>query len=230
MSVGDIMAKKSNYNKKGSVNKTKQLKKNKKINDETVKNQKRDELNEKNNFINVNKKQAVNKARQNLIYSSNDSSDEMSKLVKIVLIVTGIMILFYGITVFITRKVNAIKTAKLGKSSEKVTIQYDNVIIGSMLKIDGEYYVLIEKEDDEHHDEYETTLKSIEANDDSPKIYMADLSSSFNKIYLGKEKNYDSDLSNFKVIDTTLVKINDHKIEDTFDSYDSIKKELEELK
>lgn len=223
MSLGDIMAKRSNSKKsnKKVINNKNEVK--------IIENDKDNDLISDSNSVSG-KSKVVNKARKNLIYSSNDSADEMSKLVKIVLIVTGIMILFYGITVLITKKVNAVKTAKLGKTSESVSIQYDSIIIGSMFKFDGDYYVLIEKENDEHHDEYDTILKSVKANDDSPKIYVSDLSSSFNKQYLGKEKNYDSDLSKFKVVDTTLVKISDHKIEDTFDSYESIKKEFENLK
>ena len=176
------------------------------------------------------KKRNVSKARKELIYSSNDSSDEIGKLLKIILIVTGIMILFYGITVLVTKKVNAVKTAKLGKSSSSATIQYDKIIIGSMLKFDGEYYVLIEKDDDEHLGEYDTLLKAIAANDESLKVYTADLNSSFNEKYLSNENNYDSDLDKFKVTGTTLVHVKDKKIEDCFDNYDSIKEKLDDIK
>ena len=241
MGVGDIMAK-GNNSKKNNKKNSNGLKKNTQIknNSKNIKNdiQKNEEIesvkNSQANDITYDKKsdksKTVNKARKELIYSSNDSTDEISKLLKIVLIVTGIMIVFYGVTVFVTKKVNAVKTAKLGKSSEKVTIQYDSVIIGSMLKMDGHYYVLIEKKDDDNSSEYDTLLKSIKANDEALKVYTADLSNSFNKPYLGNESNYDSDLTKFKVKDTTLIEINDHKIEDTFDNYDSIKKKLDELK
>lgn len=216
MSVGDIMAK-GKKNKK--IKELKDVKKDNQINSET-------EI----KTVNVDKKKTVSKAKRDLIYSNNDSTDEMSKLLKIVLIVTGVMIIFYGLTTLITKKVNAVKTAKLGKSSVKASIQYDSVIIGSMLNMEGHYFVLIEKENDDNSSEYDTLLKSIEANDEALKVYTADLSSSFNKKYLDKESNYDSDLSKFKVKDTTLVEIEDHKIKDTFDSYDSIKGKLDELK
>lgn len=216
MSVGDIMAK-GKKNKK--IKELKDVKKDNQIDNET-------EI----KTVNVDKKKTVSKAKRDLIYSNNDSTDEMSKLLKIILIVTGIMIIFYGLTTLITKKVNAVKTAKLGKSSVKASIQYDSVIIGSMLNMDGHYFVLIEKENDDNSSEYDTLLKSIEANDEALKVYTADLSSSFNKKYLDKENNYDSDLSKFKVKDTTLVEIEDHKIKDTFDNYDSIKGKLDELK
>ena len=219
MSVGDIMAKGKNSKK----NKTKKVKDAEVIEAEVVKES-------VNSNKNNDKSKTVNKARRDLIYSSNDSTDEMSKLLKIVLVVTGIMIIFYGITTFVTKKVNDVKTAKLGKSPEKVTNQYYSIVIGSMLNMDGHYFVLIEKEDDDKSSEYDTLLKSIEANDEAPKVYTADLSSSFNKMYLDKENNFDSDLTKFKVKDTTLVEVENNKIKNTFDNYDSIKGKLDELK
>lgn len=223
MGVGDIMAKENSKksNKKGNNRKSSYSKKSNviKVNNEN-------NVSEKNN----DKIKTVNKARNNLIYSNNDSTDELSKLIKIVLIVTGVMIVFYGVTTFITKKVNAVKTAKLGKSSKETAIQYDNIIIGSMFNIEGHYFVLIEKEDDDNSSEYDMLLKSIEANDESLKIYTAGLDNSFNKSYLAEESNYDSDLSNFRVSGTTLVEVDNHKIIDTFDSYDSIKEKLNELK
>ena len=237
MGVGDIMAKGNNSKKNNKKNnRTKNLKKNTKINNEAKEvkdtriNNEPEIINNNNSSKNNDKSRTVKKARRELIYSSNDSTDEISKLLKIVLIVTGIMIIFYGVTTFITKKVNAVKTAKLGKSDEKVSIQYNSVIVGSMLKMDGHYFVLIEMKDDDKSSEYDTLLKSIEANDDALKVYTADLSSSFNKKYLSKESNFDSDLTKFKVKNTTLVEIENHKIKDTFDSYDSIKKKLDELK
>lgn len=238
MGVGDIMAKGNNSKKNSKKNNgTKNLKKITKINNESKEvkdtriNNEPEIINKNNNSSkNNDKSRTVKKARRELIYSSNDSTDEISKLLKIVLIVTGIMIIFYGVTTFITKKVNAVKTAKLGKSDEKVSIQYNSVIVGSMLKMDGHYFVLIEMKDDDKSSEYDTLLKSIEANDDALKVYTADLSSSFNKKYLSKESNFDSDLTKFKVKNTTLVEIENHKIKDTFDSYDSIKKKLDELK
>lgn len=236
MGVGDIMAKGNNSKKNNKKNnRTKNLKKNTNINNEAkeVKDtriNKESEIIDNNSYKNNDKSKTLKKAKRELIYSSNDSTDEISKLLKIVLIVTGVMIIFYGVTTFITKKVNAVKTAKLGKSDEKVSIQYDSVIIGSMFKMDGHYFVLIEEKDDDKVSEYDTLLKSIAANDDALKIYTADLSSSFNKKFLGKESNFDSDLTKFKVKNTTLVEIENHKIKDTFDSYDSIKKKLDELK
>ena len=174
-------------------------------------------------------KETIERERRELHFEKKDSGDELSKLVKIVLLVTAIIIVFYFITTFVTRKANAINTVKKIKTNDKAEIQYENLIIGSMLKIDGKFYVLIEKDGDEKLTEYETSIQTIKANDEAPKIYTANLTDSFNKIYLSEESNYDSDLTKFKVSGTTLVKISDHKIEKTYDKYEDIKGELEKL-
>ena len=176
------------------------------------------------------KKQTLEKARRELHFEKNNSSDEFSNLVKVVLIVTAIIIVFYFITTFVTRKANAVRTVRNLKTNEKAEIQYDSLIIGSMLNLDGSYYVLIEKDDDAKLTEYQTLLQTIAANDEAPKIYTANLTDSFNKVYLADEHNYDSDLTKFKVTGTVLVKVNDHKIDLTYDNYDDIVKKLEELK
>ena len=136
------------------------------------------------------------------------------------------MVVFYGVTVVVTNKV---KEAKDEKSSESQGIQYDNIMVGSMLKINGNFYVLIEDQDDSRISEYDTLRQTIAANPDAPKIFVADLSDSFNSSYLSSESNYESDMTKFKVTGTTLVKIEDHKIIETYDSYDEINDKLKEL-
>ena len=171
------------------------------------------------------KKENIKQARKQLYYNNSDS-DELSKLIKIVLAVTLIIIVFYGLTVVVTNKA---KEAAEEKNKQAAEIQYDSIMIGSMLNIDGSYYVLIEDEDDIRLSEYTTLIQTIKANDDAPTIYTADLSSSFNKGYLGDKSNYDSNMENFKVTGTVLVRVSDHKISKVYDTYDTITKKLEEL-
>lgn len=173
-----------------------------------------------------NKKKAIKDARRKLNYAKTSDGEEFGRLIKIILIVTVIMVVFYGVTVVVTNKV---KEAKDEKSSESQGIQYDNIMVGSMLKINGNFYVLIEDQDDPRISEYDTLRQTIAANPDAPKIFVADLSDSFNSSYLSSESNYESDMTKFKVTGTTLVKIEDHKIIETYDSYDEINDKLKEL-
>ena len=171
------------------------------------------------------KEKNIKEARRQLYYKNDDSSsDELSKLIKIILIVTGIIIVFYIVTVVVTEKAK-----EASDKSEPVEIQYDSITIGSMLKTNGSFYVLIEDSDDIRLSEYDIFLQTIKANPDAPTIYTADLDSSFNKEYLSDKTNYESDMSKFRVKGTTLVRIKDHKITNVYDNYDSISKKLDEL-
>ena len=173
------------------------------------------------------KEQTIAKARDNIYYADSSNNNELIKLIKIVLIVTAVMIVFYGITLLVTENNNTVNTD--ATNDTVADIQYDNIMIGTMLKIDGSFYVLIEDEDDLRLSEYQTLLQTIAATDGAPKIFEASLSSGFNSSYLADEHNYESDMSKFKVTGTTLVKISDHKVEEVFDNYESIKSELDEL-
>lgn len=174
--------------------------------------------------VNKEKSANVKQARKQLYYTNNSSSDELSKLIKIVLIVTAIIIVFYGVTVVVTNKAK-----EATADNEPVEIQYDSIMIGSMLNIDGSYYVLIEDSDDVKLSEYTTFIQTIKASEDAPSIYTADLSSGFNKKYLSDESNYNSDMNKFKVKGTTLVRVSDHEIKDVYDNYDDIINKLDEL-
>ncbi len=159
------------------------------------------------------------------------TNNEMIKLLKIVLIVTGVMLVFYGITIIATNKADEkLDEQNQNEEATKTEIQYENIMIGSMLSHPGTYYVLIEEEDDNRLPEYESLITTIKAGEDAPTIYKANLTDSFNKTYLGKEQNYYvDDLADFKVKGTTLVKIKDGKIETVSDNHDAIKNKLNEL-
>ena len=172
------------------------------------------------------KKENIKQARKQLYYNENNDSNELSKLIKIVLIVTAIIVVFYGVTVVVTNKA---KEAAEEENKEATEIQYDSIVIGSMLNINGTFYVLIEDEDDIRLNEYTTLIQTISASEDAPRIYTANLSSSFNKHYFSDKTNYDSDMTKFRVDGTTLVRISDHEITDVFDNHDSIVDELNDL-
>ena len=172
------------------------------------------------------KKENIKQARKQLYYNENNDSNELSKLIKIVLIVTAIIVVFYGVTVVVTNKA---KEAAEEENKEATEIQYDSIVIGSMLNINGTFYVLIEDQDDIRLNEYTTLIQTISASEDAPKIYTADLSSSFNEHYFSDKTNYDSDMSKFRVKGTTLVRVSDHEITDVYDNHDSIVDELNNL-
>lgn len=162
---------------------------------------------------------------------TENQSNEMINLLKIVLIVTGIMLVFYGLTLLVTKKSEDVLENKDTKEQvQKTEIQYKNIMIGTMLNHGGTYYVLIEEKDDNRIAEYDSLITTIESSEDAPRIYKANLTDSFNKNYLGKEQNYYvENLKDFKVTGTTLIKVKDGKIEVAKDTYDSIKNTLKEI-
>ncbi len=228
----------SNSSKKNSTKKsTNNKKKISKPVDTTKKSNVKNNVNEENvsvikektkaqDFNKSEKEANLKVARKQLYYSNNNENDEFSKLFKIVLIVTAIIIVFYGVTVVVTNKADE---AKKEAESQDVDIQYDSIMIGSMLNIDGSFYVLIADNDDIRLNEYSTMIQTIKANEDAPSIYTADLSSAFNREFLSDKPNYESDLDKFKVKGTTLVKVDDHEIDDVYDNYNDIIEKLGEL-
>ena len=179
---------------------------------------------------NSNKRKKDNKSYDNKL-NTNDSRNEMIKLLKIVLIVTGIMLIFYGITLLATNKADEkLENKEESQTQAETQIQYENIMIGSLLNHNGTYYVLIEKDKDNHLTEYESLIGTIKSSEDAPTIYKANLTDSFNKNYLGEESNYYvDDMADFKVTGTTLVKIQDGKIISVSDNHDAIKNKLNDL-
>jgi len=215
-------------------------KKNKAINKNENKNnnEKEEILETKNNKKNQKKQTTESDKKNNRKHKKHEetvvvdnSNNEMLKLLKIVLIVTGIMVIFYGITLVATNKADeTIEKENNDNQPSETQIQYENILIGSMLNNDGTYYVLIEEKDDNRLAEYDSLIATIKASEDAPAIYKANLTDSFNKDYLGKEHNYYvNDIADFKVTGTTLVKIKDRKIDSVSDNYDAIKNKLKEL-
>ena len=221
--------KKENVNKakKQNINKEKVKTSTKDKNITENKKTKQESINSKINKKDLKeKKETIKKAHEQLYYKNDSETTEITKLIKIVLIVTGIILIFYGVTTVVTKK--ATEAAK-EKNSTKATIQYDNIMIGSMLNMDDTYYVLIEDENDKKIDEYKTSLQTISATEEAPRIYTANLEDSFNKVYLSSKENYTDNLEEFKCKGTILIKVSNHKIEQTYDTYDSISKKLNEL-
>ena len=161
-----------------------------------------------------------------------NENGELQRLLKIVLIVTAIFALFYVVTIVVTDK-SSEKRAEIREKNmevEKAEIQYESIMIGTMLNYGGTYYVLISKKDEPRESEYSSLVDSVKSNEDSPNIYRANLTDSFNKVYLAKEENYYvSDISEFAVTGTVLVKVVDGKIDSVMDNYNDIKNKLNEL-
>lgn len=166
----------------------------------------------------------MSKKNKQVILKNNQSveSDESKKLIKIIIIVAIIFLLFYIATLFFTKKD---KDNIFKNDLNAAEIQYDEIIIGEMFNKQGEYYVLLQEEDDPYKSILNTYVTSIRSGKN--KIYTVDLSSAFNKSYISDENNCEED--NFKVKETLLLRIEDGKIKDHYENKDEILNKLKEL-
>jgi len=159
--------------------------------------------------------------RQILKTSNSVESDEYKKLIILIVIIGVVFLIFYLATTFFTKD-NHDDIFKNDLNSTK--IQYDEIIVGNMFDKSGEYYVLLLEKDDPYNDVFNSFVTTIKANQ---KIYTVDLSSAFNKTYIGEEYSYNKD--SFKTKGTLLVKIKDSEIKEHYETKENILKKLEEL-
>lgn len=149
--------------------------------------------------------------------------DEMSisKFLKIIIAVLIIFVLFTFITKIITNK---------EKSDETTNIQYDKILVGSILnRPESDYYVLVISKDDENALVYTNLISTYKAKSEHRRIYTADLADEFNKIYVADTNNLNvTAIDDIRFAETTLLHISDGKIVSSRVG-DNIKSYLENL-
>lgn len=197
---------------------------------------------------NINKKNNTNKMLENNTekYSSKFGStkpvknvekhtgtdlnedNELIKLVKLILVVCVVIAIFYVITYFIKDNKSSITT---NNSDEYTEIQYDEIILGELLNRKEEtYYVLAYSSDSKYADLYNMYLSYYELEDNALKVYTTDLDSVFNKKYISTESNLNvTNVSDLKIKDVTLFKINNKQIESYYEGKDAVIEYLKSL-
>ena len=149
--------------------------------------------------------------------------DEMSisKFLKIIIAVLIIFVLFTFITKIITNK---------GKNDETTNIQYDKILVGSILnRPESDYYVLVISKDDENTLVYTNLISTYKAKSEHRRFYTADLADEFNKIYVADTNNLNvTAIDDIRFAETTLLHISDGKIVSSRVG-DNIKSYLENL-
>lgn len=168
------------------------------------------------------KKQNIEMKQQNSIVSA----DEMKNLFKIVLIVTAIFLIFYGITTLIADKNNQ----KESLNSTDVTIQYDEILIGTLFEqSNSEYYVLVTTEEDKNISNYLNLISSYKTKENAKKVYTSNLDNGFNKSYKAEETIISNKLEELKLSNTTLLKIKDKTIIESYKNSEEITNHLNTL-
>ena len=167
----------------------------------------------------ANSKKKNGKKIKKVEYSDNS---EISKLIKLIVIVTLIVLVFYGITAILNND------EEEETQDQSATIQYDEILIGNVLKQPNEeYYVMIYDDEDYDTSLYSTYLDLYKQKDEAIRIYTSQLNNPLNQNFKAEESNLDiSDISDLKIQSSTLLKINDGKIEVFYEG----KKLVEHLK
>lgn len=208
--------KKSNKKKTANKNVTKKTVKveNKK---ETVKTEKKQD--NKKEVVKVEKIEKKEKNNEIMPVTNN----EMVKLVKIVLLITAIFLIFYGITILVT------DNRKEEQTPTDVTIQYDEILLSSLFEQpNSEYYVLVTKEDDDYAGVYSVYTSKYQSKENKLRLYTANLSNGFNSSYEAEESNINiTKIEELKLKDSTLLKISNKKI---VAAYEGSTKIIEHLK
>lgn len=140
----------------------------------------------------------------------------LEKIIKILFIIILIVLIFYGITILITKY----QKNKQDETTSDVDIQYNEILIGSMYQQkEDEYYVLVELESD-----YSNLYSKVNNYQQSgkTKLYTATLDKALNKKYMGEESNFDTKFPTFK--ESTLLKINNGSIIEHYEGVTSILK------
>ena len=172
----------------------------------------------------ISKAKQANKKKQtdNQIVSSN----ELVNLIKIVVIVCVVLLVFYFITVLVNKK-----EEDTYKENTTATIQYSKILVGQILnRSEQDYYVLVEKENDQYVDLYNYYLASYDGENKELKYYTVDLSDVFNGNNIGEETILTGSVSDFKFADTTLLRVQDKVITEVYNNRESIVSYLENLK
>ena len=143
-------------------------------------------------------------------------SEKFSVKTKIITIIISILVLvaFYFITVKI---VENRKNDSENIEQEVVNVRKLNDIDYSDVEkmVASSYYLLFDKDDDSHNDEYDAYIDSLKAINFPIEFYYINLSKDENKDVLSSKEKLD-DLKNIKVKDTTLIYVEDGKIKDTY--------------
>lgn len=158
------------------------------------------------------------------------ASDEMSKLIRIILIVVIVAVAFYGITMIVMKfQKESIPERKVDNTP--AVIQYEEILIGTMLNQKrNEYYVLIQKADDPYQSLTKYYIQKYQAKKDSLKVYRADMNQALNALYISETSNIKaSSIHDFKISDITLVKVKNKRIVEAYEGIGAIEKALQTI-
>ena len=157
------------------------------------------------------------------------NENEILKLLKLVIIVSLIVAVFYVITLFVNKKEEEKQETTINETP--ATIQYDYILVGNILKQSNKkYYVLATTQDDVNARVYEAYLSVYKNQKDSIRTYYIDLDNPLNSKFLKEESNFKfKNVTDISFKETTLLLIENNKIKKTYEGKENIIDVLTEL-
>ena len=158
----------------------------------------------------------------------SEEQEEMIRFIRILIIVIIVILGIYFFTrIFVTKDL-------LNKEEDNTpitegTINYTMTLIGSMLnKPEEEYYVIIYNADDIRSVYYSGLISNYNRNEDALTVYYANLANELNKkFYAPDNMNLETtNISDLRVGDLTLIKVESGKIAKIFESEEDIAEKL----
>lgn len=150
--------------------------------------------------------------------------NEIKKLIQMIIIVIGILLVFYGITVLITKY--QINEELNDVDATETIIEYDKILVSDIYKQkESVYYVLATLEDDTNLKTYNSKLNTYNSYENITKVYSLNLNSAFNKKYVKGTSDFTLEYPVFK--ESTLLKIENNKLSSVYEGSKEILTQLE---
>ena len=159
----------------------------------------------------------------------NEETKTMKQfLITLIIVIIGVVGI-YLLTKYVVKKDNA--TNNSSNTEEKNYIDPNTAIVGTMLnKSSDAYYVIIYDKTKDNATTYYSLVSTYKAKDKALKVYTVDLSNSLNKKYIATDNKTNpkaTNLEDLKFGEVTLLKVQNNKITEAYETTDAIKKALD---
>lgn len=156
--------------------------------------------------------------------------------IKNLLLIIFLLVVIFGVFYFITTLI--VKPTEEDKSNTVTELDYTKITLNNLLdRKEDVYFVLATKESVDNNQNFKTNYKEIYTNyindysekEDALKFYNVDLDDALNKSYISDESNITENLSDLKLNDDVLFKIENGKIDKYYVGSSKIIEALSEL-
>ena len=175
------------------------------------------------------RKEMRKQQKKNRVVNNTSSSDEISKIIKIISAIAVCFAIVYFATSYITGRMSD------KEETGEVEIQKEEILITETFeKTDKEYMVVYyDYEDDINAGLYTMLIQNYNNKNKDVPIYKVDLASNLSKNYLAQDEEKSNtkptSLSNLKIKGATVIRIKDKKVIKYVEGKDSIKSYFAEL-